>query len=221
MEVKGMDMKMMIMVLVAIVAGGLVSYAEYGYYVRRFEAGVVCGRQRTKWMVLSICFTCLAAVLFCLYGYRETKIISQMLLIAALPGIAMIDKAEQIIPNRILGMLVLARLGIFAADVFLTPDQVVVSILGMVSGAVFGSALFLFVRLFARQGIGMGDIKLFAVIGMYMGGMSVIYSMLASFLIAAVCGICMLARKQMNLKDSISFGPYIAIGTILVMEMGV
>lgn len=72
----------------------------------------------------------------------------------------------------------------------------------------------------SRGGIGMGDIKLFAVIGAYVGSGSVAASMLLSMIAAAVFSGVMIARKKLKIKDEIALGPFVAIGTILTLLIG-
>ena len=67
----------------------------------------------------------------------------------------------------------------------------------------------------------MGDIKLFAVIGFFVGNKTILWLMMMSFLIAMVSGLIKVAKKELSIKDAVSFGPYITAGSLLIMLMGV
>ena len=60
----------------------------------------------------------------------------------------------------------------------------------------------------------MGDIKLFAVLGLYFG-YDIINLMFFSFLCTAIYSIYLLLFKKKKKKDSVPMGPFIFLGTIL------
>lgn len=80
-------------------------------------------------------------------------------------------------------------------------------------GAVVYGGFFLLMLLMFKNSVGMGDIKLFALIGLYQGlwgaFSSVFFSLLASFFLS----IFLLITKKKGRHDVVAFGPCILIGT--------
>ena len=66
----------------------------------------------------------------------------------------------------------------------------------------------------------MGDVKLTAVIGTCLGFQTTYLVMLAASVLSAVYGVVMVLRKKKELKDEMAFGPFIAIGTFVVLLIG-
>lgn len=87
-------------------------------------------------------------------------------------------------------------------------------------GAVFGFVLLLVIAIASRGGMGGGDIKLYAVIGLVLGFANVLLSfMLACFFGTIIAGAGLLIGKVKRGKP-IAFGPYIVMGTIISYFFG-
>jgi len=87
------------------------------------------------------------------------------------------------------------------------------------AGVTLGIAL-VYERVRGQQGSGMGDVKLLAAIGLYLG----LYALLALFLanvIGAVWGIVAARSKDASLREvSVPFGPFLAIASVVVAAFG-
>lgn len=89
------------------------------------------------------------------------------------------------------------------------------SLMGLLVGAVFlilGSFII-------RNGIGMGDVKMLMLMGIFEGLYSVMTSIFFSLLISFFVAIIALIRKTKNRKDSLPFAPCVLIGTFLSMVL--
>ena len=60
-------------------------------------------------------------------------------------------------------------------------------------------------------GLGGGDIKLFDVLGLYLGPMGIIQNIFISCLLGAVIGVVLIASKAIKKENPIPFGPFILI----------
>ena len=102
------------------------------------------------------------------------------------------------------------------AQIALFPDRTLEWLL-----ASFGAALFFFVPLLIYPaGMGMGDVKLAALIGAVLGW-SVAVAILGALLAGAVFAVAVLVREGMSArKKAIPYGPFIAFGGIVVMLLG-
>lgn len=130
--------------------------------------------------------------------------------IASLIVITFIDLRLQIIPDIIsLPGIVIG----FVSSFFLQDITVLNSLAGILIG---GGTLFLvaygYEKLTGIEGMGMGDIKLIAMIGAFLGWRAVLLSIFIGSFAGAIIGtIAMLIQKK-DTKYAIPFGPFLALG---------
>ena len=67
----------------------------------------------------------------------------------------------------------------------------------------------------------MGDVKLFGVIGCYAGAGAIMPLIFLTIMISAVYSIVLLLLKKIKLKEEIPFAPFVLIGTILTLAIGI
>jgi leader peptidase (prepilin peptidase)/N-methyltransferase len=87
-------------------------------------------------------------------------------------------------------------------------------------GAVTGFTLLLVIALISKGGMGMGDVKLYALLGFVLGFKLVLLSFFLSTLFGAVIGGFALIFKIVKRKQPIPFGPFIAAGTLMAYYWG-
>lgn len=154
-------------------------------------------------------------------SYNMLKIVRYDILFFTLVLIAWIDQSSKRIPNKILLVLLEIR------GVLLVLEWTIFSRFGMavfassLLGALLGGGMFLFAHFIAKGGVGMGDVKLFAVIGSYMGSGSIMTVIFLTVIVSAIYSIIMLTFKKIKLKEEIPFAPFILVGTILTMALGI
>ena len=171
-------------------------------------------------VVVYLAAAVLFVFLFADYGYGPLKVVRYCLLMGGLVPIAYEDYREQKIPNRWLFVLAAIRGALFAAEALLYPSAAYENLKFTLFGAAAGGILLFVAYVISRHGIGMGDVKLFAVIGMYLGAELTYIVIIASLLIAAVYAMAKVVAKKLQVKDEIAFAPFIAIGTILILGLG-
>ena len=166
--------------------------------------------------------TAAGSCLFQLYDYIIFKCMRYLILMNGVMLIAEIDHEKRMIPNKILGKLFLIRLIILVCEMIENRNSGYLKevILVPVLGFLLGGGIFFLCYFLARSGIGAGDVKLFAVIGFYVGTGSIFPVMILSALFSAVYGIGMVALHKIKLKDRIPFGPFAAAGTVLALLAG-
>lgn len=71
-----------------------------------------------------------------------------------------------------------------------------------------------------REVMGLGDVKLMAAVGAFLGWKSVIFTLFASSLIGSIVGVVLILSGKHELSSRLPYGPYIAVGTILWMMGG-
>jgi leader peptidase (prepilin peptidase) / N-methyltransferase len=87
-------------------------------------------------------------------------------------------------------------------------------------GAVTSFVLLLVIALVSKGGMGMGDVKLYALLGFVLGFKLVLLSFFFSTLFGAVIGGLALLFKIVKRKQPIPFGPFIAAGTLTAYYWG-
>ena len=69
----------------------------------------------------------------------------------------------------------------------------------------------LFYKLRGQVGLGGGDIKLFGILGLYLGPMSVFFTIFLSCFVGAVVGILLILAKKISKDKPLPFGPSILL----------
>jgi leader peptidase (prepilin peptidase)/N-methyltransferase len=132
---------------------------------------------------------------------------------AMLIAVAGIDLDHRIIPNKIL--LPAAVWGL-AATIAFRPDNVDDVLIA--GAAAFGALLL--AALAYPAGMGMGDVKLAGVMGIYLGS-GVAPAMLVAFLAGSIVGLAIIAREGRDArKKGIPFGPFLAFGGLVGIVAG-
>jgi leader peptidase (prepilin peptidase)/N-methyltransferase len=132
---------------------------------------------------------------------------------AMLIAVADIDLEHRIVPNKIL--LPLAVWGI-ALTAVVRPDSLVEC---LIAGAGAFTALLL-TALAYPAGMGMGDVKLAGVMGLYLG-VSVLPALLVAFLAGSVVGVAMMVKQGAGArKKGVPFAPFLAAGALVGLLAG-
>jgi leader peptidase (prepilin peptidase)/N-methyltransferase len=79
--------------------------------------------------------------------------------------------------------------------------------------AVCGSLILLIVIL--TNGMGMGDAKMFAALGLWFGFKNGLFVVFFSIILGAVLSLALLATKIKTMKDQIPFGPFISLAAAI------
>lgn len=141
----------------------------------------------------------------------ELDLLAELPFAAVLIAVAGIDLEHHIIPNKILlPAAVWALVAVLIVDVSNLPEL-------LIAGA--GAFLALLLAALAYPaGMGMGDVKLAGVMGLYLG-LSVVPALLAAFLAGAVVGVGIIAVTG-DRKRGVPFGPFLALGGLVGVLAG-
>ncbi len=158
--------------------------------------------------------TALLAVSTVVVKHSAVDIALGLVLVAVLVPIALIDLDKRIIPNKI---TLPAAIIAVAIGLVLAPGKVPEQ---LVAGAAAGGFLLLFALAYPR-GMGMGDVKLAAVLGLFLGR-SVGVALLVGVFTGALFGAAVMARLGVaeGRKTAVPFGPFLAFGGIVALFAG-
>lgn len=136
-----------------------------------------------------------------------------LVLCTLLLTVTLTDLELRLIPNAILiaGAVVGLALAL-VDDPGGVPDRLI--------AAAIAGGLLLIVALVYPRGMGMGDVKLVAVMGLYLGR-AVAPAMLIAFAAGALVGIALIVRDGAAArKRAVPFGPFLALGGVLGLWFG-
>jgi leader peptidase (prepilin peptidase)/N-methyltransferase len=153
------------------------------------------------------------------YGQFGLSILfaSRLLFAFALLVLFVIDLQQRILPNVITlpGVLVGFAFSLFGPPGWLD------SLIGVLVG---GLGLFLLAELYYRirgeEGMGMGDVKMLAMIGAFLGWKLMLLTLVLSSLVGALVGVGMLALRKGDLKYALPFGTFLALGALVASLIG-
>ncbi|HEU4656736.1 MAG TPA: prepilin peptidase [Capillimicrobium sp.] len=128
--------------------------------------------------------------------------------------IALIDLDHRIIPNRLTAPAAVVAVAILAlADSGSLIEH-------LLAGAIAGGA-FLLIAFVAPHGMGMGDVKLVGVLGLYLGA-SVAPALFVALVAGTLVGAAVMARKGVRdgRKTAVPFGPFLVLGGLVALFAG-
>lgn len=133
--------------------------------------------------------------------------------VTMLAAVTLTDLERRIIPNKILVAGALLCLAIAVpTDPAGLPERAI--------AAVAAGALFFTAALAYPQGMGLGDVKLAATMGLFLGR-AVAPALLAALLAGSLVGLTLIARHGgAARKTAIPFGPFLALGGVVGMLAG-
>ncbi len=165
-----------------------------------------------------------------------------LIFISALIPITFIDLEHMIIPNVItypgiiVGILynalktdwnysleLINNFSLGMQNFFLLLSEV--PILDSIFGVILGGGILLLIAYVyevvkKRQGMGMGDVKLLAMIGAFFGWEGVLFVIFLGSILGSVIGISIIIAKRGDLKYALPFGPFLSIAAVIFIFTG-
>lgn len=132
---------------------------------------------------------------------------------ALLLVIFVIDLEHQLIPN----VIVYPAFALAFLVPWLTGSHELISAL---IGASVGAGLLLPIAFFFPAGLGMGDVKLAALIGVLVGFPMIFLALLLGIVIGALVAVGLLVTKRRGRKDSLPLAPFLIVGLAVAAFWG-
>ena len=158
------------------------------------------------------------ALIYLLFGISLTTLLLFILSLSFII-IFFIDLKHFIIPNIItFPMMALGFVKSFDPNLNPIFPNYVNSLIGGIFGyGIIWSIIFFYKQIKKKEGMGLGDAKLFGVIGLWFGLKAIPFVIFISSAIALISAIPDLIKKSKKLSSQIPFGPYIIIGTLIYL----
>jgi len=141
------------------------------------------------------------------FGYAAS--LPALVLLAVLGvQLARVDIALHLLPNQLVFILLIA--GILLLTAPLVISQQADDFVRALAGAVILFAVYLILALISPGGIGMGDVKLAAPVGLYLGYLGwsqLLYGGLLGFIVNGVTTAVLLGGKRRNTAKEVAHGP--------------
>jgi leader peptidase (prepilin peptidase) / N-methyltransferase len=132
--------------------------------------------------------------------------------------LAVIDFQHHLLPNRVVGPSI--GIGSLLLLVAALPDGNWDALLRAGLGAVALFAGYLVLALISPRSLGMGDVKLAGLLGLFLGWIAwsaVFVGALAGFVIQALLALVLLVGRRVGLRGEVPFGPAMMLGAALAI----
>ena len=128
------------------------------------------------------------------------------------------DLKTQTIPNRL--ALTIFEVGLIF--VFVLGIQNLNIAKDMLLGMIVGGGVFLLITLIGgaiagKEAMGLGDVKLMAALGLYLGAVNIALISIIAFIVGAIVSIVLLIIGKSKKDGYVPFGPFIVIATLITI----
>lgn len=202
-------------VIMILLSYGLIKYPEFKAQKNIKSLKPV---NKKQWLILVgivISISILTLCLILLYQSDWLTCVKHIIFGSFLWVFAHIDAEKHIIPNKLLLILIVIRAIILGLEFFFQSELFKEEIISDAIACVGMIVILALMRLIVKNGIGFGDIKLFAVIGLFFGIKNTLTITFCSFVISFAVSIFFLATKRKSKKDQIAFAPFILSGFLM------
>ena len=170
----------------------------------------------------------LANALFYLAIFQRTDVALAFLPLAALASMTIvlifIDAEIHILPNAITypGVIIGFAIGALpAVSSLATSRSLIESAAGAVIGAGFLLAIALAYKLVRRmEGMGLGDVKMMAMVGAALGWQGVLEVMLVGSVVGALIGVPIALQTAKKMRYELPFGVFLGYATLIILFFG-
>lgn len=166
----------------------------------------------------------LTAVLFGAVAARigtEWSLPAFLVLTATLIALSIIDLETFRLPTPIIYVSGVVSVLLLGAAAIVEGDTR--GIAEAAAGAAIAFSVLLLIHVISPRGMGFGDVRLAALLGLFLGWMelpNVAVGLFLAFLLASVVGVGLMVAGRRGRKDRVPFGPFLAAGTMLAIFLG-
>jgi len=186
--------------------------ATLGYVLGRNNCPGCSARLPLRSVLVELALAVAYGLLYVSYGPTGHMLLLSAY-VAVLVLITVIDLEHRLVLNRVIGPAVLLAL---IAGPF-TPD---LTWQGMLVGGAIGFGLFYLAALLYPGGMGAGDVKLAAFIGLITGFPEVFVALLVTVFAGGLISLLLIVTRIRSRRDYIPYGPFLVIGGAYALFWG-
>jgi leader peptidase (prepilin peptidase)/N-methyltransferase len=170
-----------------------------------------------RYPAVEACMGLLAVVLLWKFGWRW-ELLFYCSMAATLLALSIIDIDVFRLPNKIVmvGSILAGVITLLVLREHLF-DMILGGLMGL---GILGIMGLIGKLLFHKDTLGMGDVKLAGMIGLYLGPWLTAGMYIIAVFIGAVVGLILIAVGGRKMGSKIPFGPYLALGSMIVLLWG-
>jgi leader peptidase (prepilin peptidase)/N-methyltransferase len=166
--------------------------------------------------VISVLAATLCAGALWLYG-PTLLFASRVVLGCALIVLFAIDAEHRLLPN----LITVPGIAIGFLFSFVTEPGWWSSLIGIVFGGGLPLAVAeLYYRVRAKEGLGMGDVKMLAMIGAFLGWPAAMLTLMLGSIAGSIVGLLVIALRRGDLQYTMPFGTFLAVGAAVSAVLG-
>jgi leader peptidase (prepilin peptidase)/N-methyltransferase len=162
----------------------------------------------------------LTAALFALgwWHYGPGALLASRLIFGcALLVLFAIDLEHHLLPNAI----TLPGIAVGLAFSLFTEPGWQASLIGaLAGGGVLFAAAEVYYRIRHEEGLGMGDVKMLAMVGAFLGWKLALVTLMMASLAGSVVGVALIASRRGTMKYALPFGTFLALGAAAAATIG-
>ena len=154
--------------------------------------------------------TCIAFALCALHFKPVLPLTLMFVLTSCLILISLIDYKTQIIPDGLVGVIAVSGV---LYNLLYVPQ----GIMDMLFGGTLGFAVMLLIFIISRGGMGGGDVKLSAAVGLWLGVEGMLLFLLLAFIMGGVISLLLLVSGVKHKGDAVPFGPFLCLAAFVTV----
>jgi leader peptidase (prepilin peptidase)/N-methyltransferase len=204
-------MHYVVLIILGILAGSVINMVIYRgerktpfykWYIQLFY-------KKPIYLIPEVLLAMVYILLYKVYG-NSIQFLSFCLLASVLAAATIKDISSRIIPDEfiIFGIIV----GMFM--IFFNTN---ITILNALMGGIVSGGIFYLIAYITKGAVGIGDAKLFACIGLFVGLQDVLSVMMVSALGSGLVGLIMVILGKAGKKSTMPFAPFAFLGTMMVI----
>lgn len=177
------------------------------------------GTIKRLWRVMMILLDFAAAIRLSLGGESVLSTARALALLTVLWVCAWWDFNFYLIPNKVLLAALAARVVLFGAEALTQPEGLKEILLTCAGAGIAMLVTGVLCRLISSDSLGFGDVKLMAVLGLFLGLERTWSAMLYSMLVIFLACLLLLLTKKAKKDSSVPFAPAMLMGTWLSLVL--
>ena len=132
-----------------------------------------------------------------------------------------IDLERGLILNKVVyPAMIVALLLALVPQPWLTRWIVIDGVANAALGGGVGFAVFLVIAIVSRGGMGWGDVKLVALIGLVVGFPLVLFSVILGAILGSIVALALMIAKKRGFRETLPFGPFLALAAMITLLWG-